>query len=73
MTKPIFAAATFPSLRMRRNRRTAWSRGMVRETTLGASDLIWPLFVVAGENRSEDVPSMPGVRRHSIDLVVKKV
>ncbi len=57
---------------MRRNRRAAWSRALVRETTLEVSDLIWPMFVIAGENRSEAVPSMPGVSRYSVDLAVKK-
>jgi porphobilinogen synthase len=70
MSQPI--TAPFPALRMRRNRRTVWSRALVRETSLQASDLIWPMFVIAGENRAEDVPSMPGVSRYSADLAVKK-
>ena len=40
---------------MRRNRRTAWSRALVRENTLTAHDLIWPVFVIEGQNRTEDV------------------
>lgn len=58
---------------MRRNRRTAWSRALVRENTLTAHDLIWPVFVIEGENRTEDVSSMPGVTRYSVDLIVDKV
>jgi porphobilinogen synthase len=64
---------TFPSLRMRRNRKSVWARAMVREHTLTAADLIWPLFVIDGENRIEAVSSMPGVSRWSVDLLVKQV
>ena len=63
--------ASFPSLRMRRNRRADWSRRLMRETTLGGDDLIWPVFVIEGNNQRQPVPSMPGVERLSIDLVVK--
>jgi porphobilinogen synthase len=73
MTEEIKVSAGFPFTRMRRNRRTAWSRAMVRENTLQASDLIWPVFVIEGQNRTEDVTSMPGVTRYSIDLLVAKV
>jgi porphobilinogen synthase len=55
--------------RMRRNRRTEWSRRLVRETTLTADDLIWPVFVTEGVGVREPVPSMPGVHRLSVDLV----
>jgi len=61
----------FPSVRLRRNRRTPWSRRLVAETTLTPADLIWPLFVIEGKSKREAVPSMPGVERLSIDLVVK--
>ncbi|MEP3277367.1 MAG: porphobilinogen synthase [Stappiaceae bacterium] len=56
--------------RMRRNRKTAWSRDLVRESQLTAADLIWPIFVVEGENVRQAVPSMPGVSRFSIDVAV---
>ena len=59
--------------RMRRNRRADWSRRLVRENTLTADDLIWPLFIVAGNDRAEPVASMPGVERHSVDRAVKQV
>jgi len=53
--------------RMRRNRRTDWSRRLVRENTLTVDDLIWPIFVIDGENIRQPVASMPGVERLSID------
>ncbi len=56
--------------RMRRTRRTAWSRRLVRENTLTVDDLIWPIFVIDGENLAEPVPSMPGVERFSVDRAV---
>jgi porphobilinogen synthase len=58
---------------MRRNRKSPWARAMVRENTLTADDLIWPLFVIEGENKSEAITTMPGVSRWSIDLLVKQV
>ncbi|MEC7155166.1 MAG: porphobilinogen synthase, partial [Pseudomonadota bacterium] len=51
----------FPETRMRRLRRTDWSRRLVREATLSVDDLIWPLFVIDGENAREPVASMPNV------------
>ena len=61
----------FPAVRMRRNRRTGWSRRLVAETALSANDLIWPLFVLEGKAKREAIPSMPGVERRSVDLVVE--
>ncbi len=66
----VFPGA-FPVTRMRRNRRHAWSRRLVSENVLTAADLIWPIFVHDGEARREAVPSMPGVDRLSVDLVVE--
>ncbi len=60
----------FPSVRMRRNRQAPWTRRLVAEHRLSADDLIWPLFVIEGQNTREPVPSMPGVERLSIDLAV---
>ncbi len=57
--------------RLRRTRQTAWSRAMVRETTLTPADLILPLFIIDGNNASRAVTSMPGVDRLSVDLAVK--
>ena len=62
----------YPYTRMRRNRATAFSRRLVRETRLSVDDLILPLFVIEGSNQSEPVASMPGVNRLSIDLLVKE-
>ncbi len=58
---------------MRRNRSTDWSRRLVRENTVTVDDLIWPLFVQEGEHQRTSVPSMPGVERLSIDLLVEAV
>ena len=60
----------YPATRMRRNRMLAFSRRLVAENTLSVDDLIWPLFVVEGEDHSEPVEPMPGVNRHSIDRLV---
>ncbi|MGB0342150.1 MAG: porphobilinogen synthase [Parvibaculales bacterium] len=63
----------FPHTRMRRLRRTDWSRRLVRENTLSVDDLIWPIFIIDGDNQREPVASMPGVERLSIDLAVEAV
>ena len=57
----------FPSIRLRRSRRTPALRRLVAETKLSADDLIYPVFVLDGKGRAESVPSMPGVSRKSID------
>ena len=62
---------SFPAIRMRRMRRDAFSRALMREHTLLASDLIMVAFVIEGENRCVAVPSMPGVERLSIDLLLQ--
>lgn len=58
--------------RLRRNRRTDWSRRLVRETRLTVDDLIWPIFVIEGESRREAVPSMPNVFRLTVDEAAKE-
>jgi porphobilinogen synthase len=58
---------------MRRTRRFAWSRALVRENRLTVNDLIWPIFIREGEGQREPVLSMPGVNRLSIDLLVESV
>ena len=60
----------FPATRMRRLRQSDWSRRLVSETRLSPADLIWPLFVIEGENEKQAVASMPGVERLSINLAV---
>src|SRR5688572_12951136 len=57
--------------RLRRTRRTDWSRRLVRETMLTIDDLIWPIFLVDGEARREEIASMPGVERLSVDEAVR--
>ncbi|MGE0668011.1 MAG: porphobilinogen synthase [Sphingomonadales bacterium] len=66
--RPAFPS--FPTTRMRRNRRTEWSHRLVAENVLTVDDLIWPLFVQEGEGLRDPVPSMPGVNRLSIDMAV---
>ncbi|MBT8121569.1 MAG: porphobilinogen synthase, partial [Gammaproteobacteria bacterium] len=58
-------------MRMRRMRRNDFSRRMMRESRLSADDLIWPVFILEGDDQREAVPSMPGVERLSIDLLVE--
>ncbi len=58
--------------RPRRNRRSEWVRRMVRENQLTTDDLIWPLFVMDGDNARAPVPSMPGVERLSVDQAVRE-
>ncbi len=67
--RPSFAP--YPAARSRRLRRTPAIRAMVAETGLSPADLIWPVFVREGEGVREEVPSMPGVARLSIDNVVR--
>ncbi|WP_091332418.1 porphobilinogen synthase [Allochromatium warmingii] len=61
----------YPITRMRRMRRDDFSRRLMRETTVTPNDLIWPVFVLEGQNQREAVASMPGVERLSIDLLVE--
>ena len=61
----------FPGTRMRRLRASDFARRLVRENALSPNDLIYPVFVLEGENQREAVPSMPGVERLSIDLLVE--
>jgi porphobilinogen synthase len=63
-------AAQFPATRMRRMRKDAFSRALMREHVLTPSDLIYPVFIVDGENQREKVASMPGVERLSVDLLL---
>lgn len=61
---------SYPTTRMRRMRRDAFSRALMRETTLTAADLILPVFVCEGQKQCEPVASMPGVQRLSIDQLL---
>ena len=60
----------FPSIRMRRMRRDGFSRDLMRENIITPADLIYPVFILDGNNRREVVPSMPGVERVSVDLLL---
>ena len=62
----------FPHSRMRRMRKDDFSRRLMRENTLTSDDLILPVFVLEGENQREPIPSMPGVERLSIDLLIEQ-
>lgn len=68
----FMSSRQFPAMRMRRMRRDDFSRRMMREHTLTAADLIWPVFVLEGENTRQAVPSMPGVERLSLDLLIEE-
>lgn len=61
----------YPSTRPRRMRRDEFSRRLMRENVLTANDLIYPVFVLDGQNRVENVASMPGVQRQSVDVLLK--
>lgn len=65
------ANQSFPSTRPRRLRRDAFTRNLVRESSLSAHDFIYPVFVLDGSNRRESVASMPGVERLSLDLLMQ--
>ncbi|HSF96133.1 MAG TPA: porphobilinogen synthase, partial [Thermohalobaculum sp.] len=62
--------APFPASRPRRLRQAPWIRSMVAENILTPADFIWPCFVIDGQDRTEPVPSMPGVERLTIDRLV---
>ena len=68
---PKHDMTTLGGRRMRRLRRTAWSRDMVRETELLPRDLIWPLFAIEGQNEKTQIRTMPGVERLTVDLLVE--
>jgi porphobilinogen synthase len=65
-------SAAYPALRLRRTRAHPWSRRLHAETVLTPADLIWPLFIVEGENVEEPIASLPGVSRWSVDGIVAR-
>ena len=67
------AQRMFPETRMRRMRRDDFSRRLMRETQLTVDSLIYPMFVLEGHQEREAIPSMPGIERLSIDLMVEEV
>ncbi|WP_374359484.1 porphobilinogen synthase [Pseudoduganella danionis] len=70
MTHP-HVSAQFPNVRMRRMRRDPFSRALMRENNVTASDLIYPVFILEGTQQREPVASMPGVERVSVDLLLE--
>src|SRR5690606_3684856 len=62
----------FPATRMRRMRHDDFSRRLMRETVLAPDDLIYPLFVVEGKAQRQQVPSMPGIERLSLDQLASE-
>jgi len=60
------------SRRLRRTRRTDWSRRLVQENSLSVNDLIWPFFVCEGSNVVSPIEAMPGVHRYSVDMAVRQ-
>jgi len=63
--------SAYPAARPRRMRRDPFSRAMMRENTITSADLIYPVFVLEGQNQRQQVASMPGVERVSLDLLLK--
>ena len=59
----------YPNLRLRRNRKTDWSRRLISENNLSVNDLILPIFVIEGKNKKTPIKSMPGVYRYTIDRI----
>ena len=63
---------TFPTTRLRRNRSTGFIRKLVGENKIDTSDLIYPMFLIDGKNKIEQIDSMPGIVRHSLDNFLKE-
>ena len=61
----------FPALRLRRNRKFEWTRRLIQESSLSPNDLILPIFLTDGKNKSESIKTMPGIKRYSIDKLTK--
>jgi len=64
---------SYPSTRLRRNRKKEWSRRLVQENNLSANDLIWPIFIRDGKNIKEPIKTLPGIYRYSLDKIEKLV
>jgi porphobilinogen synthase len=68
-----FSVSNFPRTRLRRNRMSDFSRKLVAENNLSINDLIYPIFVTYGSNTKEEIESMPGIYRFSLDLLPKEI
>lgn len=66
----MFAVGTYPLTRMRRTRNAEFTRRLVRENCLQVDDLIYPLFVTTGRNIVEPIPTMPDIKRFSLDQAI---
>ena len=64
---------SYPNTRLRRNRKNDWSRRLVSENNLSTNDLIWPIFLTDGKNQKNQISTMPGVYRYSVDRIEKIV
>ena len=65
----MIITGNYPNLRLRRNRKTDWSRRLTQENNLSVNDLILPIFVVEGKKKKQVIKNMPGVYRYSIDNI----
>ena len=63
------STGSYPNVRLRRNRKTEWSRRLVSESNLSTNDLIWPIFIREGKNIKESVKTMPGIYRYTLDKI----
>ena len=72
MKKKSLSNFSFPSTRLRRNRMKEFSRKLISENILTTNDLIWPLFVTEGNKIKDEISSMPGIYRNSIDELIKE-
>ena len=57
----------YPNLRLRRTRKESWSRRLIQENTLSTNDFILPIFLIEGSNKRQEILSMPGVYRYTIN------
>ena len=69
----LFSSNNFPRIRMRRNRMSNFSRRLISENNISLDDLIYPIFITYGSNVKEEVVSMPGIYRYSLDLLHKEI
>ena len=63
----------FPSLRLRRNRKFEWTRRLIQESSLSTNDLILPIFLIDGKNKTQPIKTMPGINRYTIDKLTKVI
>ena len=69
----LFSSNSFPRIRMRRNRMSNFSRRLISENNISLDDLIYPIFITYGSNVKEEIVSMPGIYRYSLDLLHKEI